>query len=185
MKVREGNKINIKKIILTGIMIALVVLVTMFTKIPLPLGYFNLGDTAIIITAVMLGRKSGFIAGAFGSALADVFLGAAYFAPITFVVKGLEGYIIGYIIYKAVKCKISDDKIRRVAVIIGCAVMVSGYFFGEIYILRFFSTEYGYSVALSELPFNAIQGGVSAFVGYIMSTSLLKIKVLRQVLNDM
>ncbi len=185
LKGREDNMKKIKRIILNGLMIATVLLVTMFTRIPGPLGYFNIGDAAIFIAAVMLGKKSGFIAGAFGSALADVFLGYAYFAPITFFVKGLEGFVIGYIIYKARGSKlINDEVVRILAIVAGCFIMVAGYFFAEIYILRLFSTEYGYIKALSELPINAVQGGVSAFVGYIIATSLSRIKPLKQMINE-
>ncbi|NLL05192.1 MAG: ECF transporter S component [Clostridiaceae bacterium] len=177
LKGREENRKEIKQIILNGLMIATVLLVTMFTKIPGPLGYFNIGDAAIIVAAVMLGKKSGFVAGSFGSALADVFLGYAYFAPITFFVKGLEGFVIGYIIYKAKgNKKINGNVINMLAIIAGCIVMITGYFLAEIYILGLFSTEYGYIKAISELPVNAVQGGVSAFVGYIIATSLSRIK---------
>ena len=180
---RENAK-KIKAIVLNGLMIAFVLVVTMFTKIPGPLGYFNIGDTAIIIAAVILGRKSGFIAGAFGSALADIFLGFAYFAPITFVVKGLEGFVIGQIIYMAKgKKRINDEVARIIAVIAGCIVMVAGYFFAEVFVLRIFSTKYGYAKALSELPFNLVQGGISAIVGYAISTSLSRVKALSQILN--
>ena len=185
LKGREYNMKKLKRIILNGLMVATVLLVTMFTKIPGPLGYFNIGDAAIIIAAVMLGKKSGFVAGAFGSALADVFLGYAYFAPITFFVKGLEGFVVGYIIYKAKGSKLINDEVKRIlAIIAGCIIMIAGYFFAEIYILKLFSTEYGYLKAISELPFNAVQGGLSAFVGYIISTSLSRIKVLRQMINE-
>lgn len=181
---RDNNSNKVKSIILDGLMIALVLLVTMFTKIPGPLGYFNIGDTAIIIAAVLLGRKSGFIAGAFGSALADIFLGVPYFAPITFVVKGLEGFVVGHIIYMTKSRKrINDEFIRIFAIIVGCIVMVAGYFFSEIYILRFFSTEFGYAKALSELPYNLVQGGISAIIGYAISTSLSRIKAVAQILN--
>ncbi|AEV69428.1 ECF transporter S component [Acetivibrio clariflavus] len=180
----NNNSKKTKTIILNGLMIALVLLVTMFTKIPGPLGYFNIGDTAIIIAAVMLGRRSGFIAGAFGSALADILLGVPYFAPITFVVKGLEGFIIGHIIYAAGdKKRINSEIIRIFAIVVGCIVMVAGYFFSEIYILRLFSTEYGYAKALSELPYNLVQGGISAIIGYGLSTSLSRIKAVTQILN--
>lgn len=184
LNTREDNTKKIKGIVLNGLMIALVLLVTMFTKIPGPLGYFNIGDAAIIIAAVMFGRKSGFIAGAFGSALADIFLGFAYFAPITFVVKGLEGLVIGHIIHGAKgRKRINGEAIRIFAIILGCIVMVAGYFFSEIFVLGLFSTEYGYAKALSELPFNLVQGGISAIVGYVMSTSLSRVKALKQILN--
>ena len=78
---------------MNGLMIALVFLTTYFTRIPtmvLPGGYFNLGDAVIILSAAMLGPAGGLAAGAVGSALADIAAGALLFAPITFIVKGLE-----------------------------------------------------------------------------------------------
>jgi len=66
----------------------------MYTKIPVPgiRGYFNVGDVVIMTSALLLGRKYGAYIGAIGPALADLFLGYAVFVPITFVVKGIEGY---------------------------------------------------------------------------------------------
>ena len=46
-------------------------------------------------SALLLGRKYGAYIGAIGPALADLFLGYAVFVPITFVVKGIEGYLVG------------------------------------------------------------------------------------------
>lgn len=88
---------SVKKLVLSGIMIALVFLATYFTRIPTPLpgGYFNLGDAAIMLAAVFLGPVGGLVAGAIGSSIADLAAGALLFAPITLVVKGLEGLIVG------------------------------------------------------------------------------------------
>lgn len=79
---------------INGLMIALVFVVTRFTSIPTPVGYFNIGDVAIMVTAVLLGKNSGFAAGAIGSAIADISSGYYIFAPVTFIIKGLEGYVI-------------------------------------------------------------------------------------------
>lgn len=178
---RKENK-KIKKIVLNGLMIALVLLVTYFTKIPGPVGYFNLGDVVIIIAAVILGKSSGFIAGAFGSALADIFSGHIIFAPITFLVKGLEGFLVGYIIHSlGRKLQIKEAVTRIIAIVVGCVFMVLGYFLSEMYILGFFSSEYGLAQALIELPINAVQGGVSIVVGYVITTQLTKIKALKHI----
>ena len=58
---------TLKKLIMNGLMIALVFLATYFTRIPtmiLPGGYFNLGDAVIILAAFLLGPTGGSIAGA-------------------------------------------------------------------------------------------------------------------------
>nr|HOP09611.1 ECF transporter S component [Candidatus Methanofastidiosa archaeon] len=61
---------------------------------PIPIaatgGYFNFGETAIYITAFLFGGITAGFAGGVGSALADLYLGFGSFAPITFVVKGVE-----------------------------------------------------------------------------------------------
>lgn len=84
-------------LVLTAVLIALATLFTMYTKIPVPgiRGYFNVGDVVIMTSALLLGRKYGAYIGAIGPALADLFLGYVVFVPITFVVKGLEGYLVG------------------------------------------------------------------------------------------
>ena len=78
---------------------AVVALITLFIRIPLPSrGYFNFGDVAVVFAGLVLGslsRGKGFVwgaaAGGIGSALADIIGGFGLFAPITLVAKGLEG----------------------------------------------------------------------------------------------
>jgi len=65
--------------------------------IPGPYGsYFNLGEVAIYLVALLCGPITGALAGAVGSALTDIFLGYTIWAPFTFVIKGLEGYLVGH-----------------------------------------------------------------------------------------
>ena len=172
---------NTKKIVLNGAAIALVFLATVFTRIPgpIPPGYINFGDVVIMITAIFLGKSSGFTAGAFGSALADIIApGGWIFAPITFIVKGLEGYVIARIAYSktSVEMKYSAKQERRkiFAVIAGALIMIVGYFIAELSILKLFDPTFGYAAAIAELPFNFIQGGVSAVLGYILIALLQK-----------
>ena len=86
-------------IAITAVLIALSSLLTMFTKIPVPgiRGYFNVGDAVIMLAALLLGRKEGTLVGAIGPALADLLLGYAVFVPITFLVKGIEGFLVATI----------------------------------------------------------------------------------------
>lgn len=169
-----------KKIVLNGLMIALVFLATFFTKVPIPMtqGYFNIGDTVIIITAILLGRKSGLAVGAFGSMLADAAGGYYIFAPLTFVVKGLEGFIVGSIAAGEAGEKAGEAR-KILAVIAGALVMVAGYFIGEACILGAFDKTLGLTAALTELPLNLLQGGISTVVGYVLVTLLEKVGVRR------
>jgi uncharacterized membrane protein len=167
-----------KWIVYNGLMIALVFLGTYLTRIPTPLpgGYFNLGDAVIMIAAILLGRTVGFTAGAVGSFLADmVAYGFLPFAPITFVVKGIEGLIVAMIAGKEHKTGASGKAILAVAA--GAVIMVAGYFFAEAYILSIFNKEFGLTAAFGELVPNLVQGGLSAVVGYALSTLLLKLNI--------
>jgi len=172
-----------KRIVLNSVAIALVFLATTFTRIPgpVPPGYINFGDAVIMITAILLGKRSGFIAGAFGSALADVIApGGVIFAPFTFIVKGLEGYVIGKIIHdrKQEKDLSKNRELRKiVGLIAGALVMVAGYFIAEMTVLKIFDPAFGYAAAIAELPFNLIQGGVSVVIGYLLTAILQKTSI--------
>lgn len=171
-----------KKMAVTGIMLGLTFAATYFTRIPIPMtqGYFNIGDTVIVITAILLGPVSGFFVGSLGSMTADFAAGYALFAPLTFVVKGLEGLLIGIIFSLCVRRLSREwEKIAAAAAatIAGMVVMVAGYYIGEAYILNLFSEGYGYAAAAAELPLNILQGALSAVVGITMSTLLLRLNV--------
>jgi uncharacterized membrane protein len=74
-------------------------------------GYFNFGESMIYLASLVGGPFVGMIAGGFGSSLADMILGYGIFAPGTFVIKGLEGFIVGYIFLKIKNLKLSQLKI--------------------------------------------------------------------------
>jgi uncharacterized membrane protein len=83
--------------------------------------YFNLGEVAIYIVALTFGGKAGGITGAIGSSLMDVLLGYSIWAPFTFVIKGLEGWVVG---------KISKEGSwvhNILAIVAGGNIMVIGY----------------------------------------------------------
>jgi len=172
-----------RKLVLNGVMIALVFLATYFTRIPTPLpgGYFNLGDAVIMLAAVFLGPVAGMAAGAIGSALADITAGAFLFAPITFVVKGLEGLAVGLLAVKCFQQKAGKQQtfsIRKIAVvIIGAVIMVAGYFAAEAFLLGFFNEEFGLTAAVAELVPNFIQGGLSAILSYVMIALLTRMDI--------
>ena len=167
-----------KKIVLNGLMIALVFLATYFSRIPTPLpgGYFNLGDSVIMVAAILLGRNSGLAAGAIGSCLADLAFGSFLFAPITLVVKGIEGYLTGMIAHSVSEKAVPTGRII-LAVTVGAIVMVGGYFVSEAFLLGFFDSTFGITAAVTELVPNLIQGGLGAVAGYLISVLLIKLNV--------
>lgn len=173
------KKTTTKKLVFTGLMVALVFLVTYlpFLRIPSPIkGYFNIGDSIIMITAILLGRNCGFAAGAIGSAMADILGGYFIFAPITFIVKGVEGYVVGLIANDNKDGVKSSSRIIT-AILIGAVIMIAGYFIGEATILKLFDNTFGLTAAIAELPGNAIQGAASSVIAYVISMILMKSRV--------
>ena len=152
-----------------AVLIALTTVMTMVIHIPTPgtKGYLNLGDMVVFLAAMLLGKKGGFIVGGLGSALADILLGYTYYAPITFVVKGLEGLFAGALL---------DTKIGEKAPIIPTAIgglwMAFGYFIAESFILK-----YGVEASLASMPGNIVQGLFDAVAAVALSTALKKTKV--------
>lgn len=177
----QMEKVNTKWIVMNGLMIALVFLVTYTTKIPGPVGPFNIGDAVIMVAAILLGRNSGMLAGSLGSAIADIAMGYAFFSPFTLVVKGLEGYIVGSIAYHG-KPENSGAGRKIAGVAAGAVVMIAGYFLSEFLILPIFNKDFGLATAVEELvSTNLIQGGVSAVTGYILSTVLIKANIMKHI----
>lgn len=64
-----------QELTLTAVMTAFVFVATFVPKIPIPLGYAHLGDSAIFLAIMFCGRRVGILSGIIGSALADFLSG--------------------------------------------------------------------------------------------------------------
>ena len=138
---------------------------TVIIHIPVPAtsGYINVGDAMIFTSALLFGPMIGGLAGGVGAAIGDVFLGYPVFAPYTLVIKGIEGFIAGYI--KDGKSVTRD----LVAWVVGSAVMVSGYFIVEAYVMGL-----GAVYAAVEFPFNIFQASFGGAISIPLSRVLRK-----------
>jgi uncharacterized membrane protein len=65
--------------------------------IPATNGYFNVGEIMVYTSALLMGPYVGAFAGGVGSMISDLSLGYPYYAPGTLIIKGLEGFIVGYL----------------------------------------------------------------------------------------
>ncbi len=161
-----------ERMVLTAVMIALTTVATMVLTIPVvgTQGFVNFGDTVIFITAIFFGPQTALLAGGLGSALADVLLGYAHWAPYTLVIKALEGFVAGLLVYHM----FGTEKIKWVrgmtGLFLGAVVMVAGYYVGG-------GIMYGFNVALVSIPENAFQGVVSAGVALLLGLALSKLKL--------
>ncbi len=138
--------------------LVMVTVATMIIPIPVPGGgFFNFGDVMIVFIGLYAGKKAGAIAGGIGSAIADLLL-FPLFAPITLIVKGLEGFICGLAHQKSGFWQI-------IFPLIGAIVIIVGYFIGE-----WFLPQLGKAVALADLPVNIVQ----ALVGFVGGRTLFE-----------
>lgn len=87
------------RISVAAVFTALVAASTMVFSIYVPAtrGYFNIGETMVYTTALLFGPLIGAAAGGLGSMMADVSLGYSQYAPGTLLIKGMEGFIVGYL----------------------------------------------------------------------------------------
>jgi uncharacterized membrane protein len=158
------------KIAAAAIFAALVAAATLLFVIPIPAtsGYFNLGETLIYIAALLFGPLVGATAGA-GASIADVLVAAQY-APGTFIIKGIEGFLVGFLTKKL------NQKTKRltlsatIAIIIGGFEMVLGYFLYETLVLA-----YPVALALAEVPFNIVQMLIGLIIAVPVMHAILRI----------
>jgi uncharacterized membrane protein len=153
---------------------ALVAAATLAIRIPVPAtqGYINLGETAIYLTALLLGPAHGLVAGGLGPALADVLGGYAQFAPFTLVIKGVEGWLAGYLFWRTFRGQGASGGARAAWAVVACAVagawMVAGYYVAEAFLLGL-----GPHATAAEAPGNVFQVLAGLVVG-LAGSSLLR-----------
>lgn len=137
------------QIVLAALFSALTVVLTLLFRVPIPYGqgYFNFGDAIVMLSAFVMGPLSGFWVGSIGSALADIIAGYAIYAPITFLVKGLEGLLVGWLFLRTRRILLSG--------LVGGIWMALGYMLGDWFL-------FGLAAAVAGLPLNLLQGIIGA-----------------------
>jgi uncharacterized membrane protein len=141
---------------------AAVAVATSVLKIPTPAtsGYLNFGDVVVIYFAFVLGPRRGALAGGMGSAAADFIGGYPYFVPVTFVAKGLEGYVAGLL-----GGPDRSPYLRLLGASAGALCMVACYFLWHI-------PNVGWHAALAGIPGNLLQGGLGVLGALMLNRAL-------------
>ena len=139
----SSGDLRIRRLVVYGLLTALIAMLTLFASFPLPLG-----EGGAYLNAYLIGPVGGMITAAVGSAAADLLHGAAIYAPATLVIKGLMGLICGSLF----------KRIKYAAPPVAGLIMPLGYFAFE-YAL------FGSAAALYGLWTNAIQYAFGVIVG--------------------
>src|SRR5437870_5260241 len=173
-KVEVGGRTPVVTIAIMAVFTALVFVVTQFVWVPIsavPGQRFDAGDIIIFIAAWTFGARVGGFAGGGGSSLSDVLGGGAPDWPFTLVIKGLEGYVAGYL---------SQTRLHwgmKLSWLFASAIMVSGYFSTNALFIGFLvgpnsNLNPGFIGALLEVPFDAAQVVVGGLIGSTVSGTL-------------
>ncbi|CAH2214059.1 ECF transporter S component [Tepidibacter aestuarii] len=163
-----------KDIVITSLLIALVFIATKFINIRLPIsvngGLIHLGNTALFIAAIVFGKKKGAIAGAFGMCLFDILSGWIMWAPFTFIIRGVMGYLVGYIAYTNGKNG-RNLYFNLMGIVLGGIWMIIGYYMTEVIL-------YGnWIYPITSIPGNITQIIIGAILGLPVASILKKANI--------
>lgn len=127
-------------------------------------GLIHLGNVPLFLAAIIFGKKTGALSGAFGMGLFDLFSGWTAWAPFTFVVVGLMGFSVG-----AITEKKKGFGWKVVAILVACVIKIVGYYIAE-------GIIYGnWITPASSIPGNLLQVGVAAVIVLIIAGQLQKL----------
>ncbi len=144
-----------KEWIIAAMGLAAVFITTLFIKIPTQWGYFNLGDAIIFLFSTILAPGLSFLMASIASAAADLAANYPQYAIFTFLIKGTEGFVISWLVYRHHNRPI-------LAFGIGATILVGGYFITD-WIL------FGSAIAaLGGVPFNLLQGLLGLAVALLL-----------------
>jgi len=122
-----------KTIVINALFVALTLVATMFINIKLPImsngGLIHLGNVPLFIAALVFGKKTGAVAGAFGMGFFDLISGWAAWSPFTFIIVGTMGFIAGLI-----SEKVPGKRVLVNTLAVGAALIIKivGYYFAEV-----------------------------------------------------
>ncbi|MCL1805113.1 MAG: ECF transporter S component [Clostridiales bacterium] len=160
----------VKLIVANGLGIALVFVAAIFVHIRVPIagagGMIHLGDLPLFVFALLYGRKTGALAGAFGLTLFDLMAGWTLWAPFTFAIAGAAGWLVGLAGEKNPEGKAGK---YAYSIIAANLVTIAGYYAVE-------GLLYGNWLApVASVPVNFLQVTVAAVLALPIANRLKKL----------
>ncbi|ENY8960997.1 ECF transporter S component [Clostridioides difficile] len=168
MEVTAKQKFTTKDMVETSLLIALVFIATKFINIRLPIsingGLVHLGTAMLFISAIVFGSKKGALSGAIGMSLFDLISGWTLWAPFTFIVRGVMGYLLGKIAWVNGNNG-NNFLINVIGICVSSIWMLFGYYITEVIL-------YGnFIVPLTSIPGNLMQ----VLIGLIIALPISKV----------
>jgi len=165
------TKNSTRMIVMTALLAALACVATMVLPVPSPTGgYMNPGDAVVLLGAYLLGPGYGAAAAGVGSAMADLLLGSAIYAPATLLIKAGMAVTAGAL-YRRMKG-------TPVGVLLCGAVgevpMVAGYWLYDALLLRSFTGS------VAGVPSNLMQAIFGVAASTLLALALRKSSYVRR-----
>lgn len=144
-----------RKLVLSALFAALICVVTMFAKWPIPgtEGYIHAGDGFIYTAAVVMGGPWAAAAAGIGSMLADLLSGYFVYAPATLVIKALMALLVGLSFGRK-----SGIPLCLVLMTAASVLMIAGYAVFDFFV-------YGTAMMIQNALFGIIQGVAGVAIG--------------------
>lgn len=173
------DRMGLRRLVLTALFAALVTVATMVINVPMvgTQGFVNVGDTMIFVTGIFMGPLFGLLAGGIGSALADLLLAYAHWAPWSLLIKGIEGFLVGVIAHSHFRSQRRIGLTTVLAMVVASTWMVLGYYVAG-GIMR------GFPVALTSVPGNIVQGLGSTILAIPVIHAFRNLDLVGHVLDD-
>lgn len=161
---------SLKRLTKMAMMAAIIFVCTYTFKVPIALtgGYTHLGDCAIFVGVLILGRKDGTVAAAVGAALSDLLGGFLIWVIPTFVIKGIMAFVMGTVVEKL----LPEKKWNWLAgAILGGLLQIVGY-----QLVKFFMISP--AAALSTIPTITTQTVAGIVIAAVVITVLQSSRVM-------
>lgn len=150
---------NLRYLAALTLVSSVVLVSTLYLKIPTATGYIHLGDGVIFAASLVFGPTFGSITGALGSSMADILGAYVIWAPWTFLIKGIAGWLVGKFGYRA-------GKQRRLAgMITGALFIIAGY-------AAVTAVMYSPAAVAGEILGNILQTASAILIGYYVAPIL-------------
>lgn len=174
LTVQEGaeagkSHADIQWMVITALFIALTYVITAYINIRIPFlaangGLVHLGNVPVFVAAALYGRKSAALSGAVGMGLFDLTCGWVAWAPFTFVICGLIGWVYGWITEKH-----SSKGFLIMGIFAALVVKIAGYYIAE-------GLIYGNWIApVASIPGNVVQILLAGVIAIPLILALQKV----------
>lgn len=171
-KTTSYSQVRTFDLIITSMLIALVFVATVLLNIKLPItangGLVHLGTAVLFISSILFGPKKGAIAGAVGMGLFDLVGPWILWTPITFLARGLQGYIVGKIAWSKGRNG-SSLALNLIGTIVSIPFMLGIYYLGEAIIFK------SWIIPAASIPGNIVQNVVGLCIAIPVCVVLKKI----------